>query len=109
MLRLLSSVVLAALVGLASAGTAAAADYAVSPSYRSQPSVAYIDRGPNPYCGPRCGCPTVVHVRHRSLVRFYTSTTFDPRTRDEPYYAYGPVRTYARYANAACLEKVMQY
>ena len=94
-------------ISSAAVDAAAAADYAVS--YQHRPSVAFIDRGPNAYCGPRCGCPVVTYVRHRSLVQYYPSTVFDPRTRDEPNYAYGPVRTYARYANAACPERAMQY
>ena len=39
--------------------------------------------GPNPYCGPRCGCPIAVQVRHRSLEQDYPSA-FDPRTKGEP-------------------------
>ncbi|MGY4626731.1 hypothetical protein [Bradyrhizobium sp. USDA 4486] len=86
-----------------------AADYAVPPvAVRHATAVPYIDRGPNPYCGPRCGCPIVVHVRHRSLGQAY-SYAFDPRTRDEPHYYYGRVRTYARYANPAFPERVLQY
>ena len=92
-----------------SAMPALAADYAVSPRRVSHASpVLHIDRGPNPYCGPRCGCPEVVRVRHRSLVQYYPSG-FDPRTRDEPHYAYGPNRTYVRYVNPRDPERVFQY
>jgi hypothetical protein len=88
-----------------------AADYAVpaASSARHASRVPYIDRGPNPYCGPRCGCPIVVHVRHRSLERAY-SYAFDPRTKnEEPNYYYGRVRTYARFANPANPDLVLQY
>lgn len=86
-----------------------AADYAIPQvQARRVSSIPYIDRGPNPYCGPRCGCPIVVHVRHKSLHQAY-SYGFDPRTRDEPNYYYGGVRTYARYANPAYPEGVLQY
>jgi hypothetical protein len=84
-----------AILGLAGAivtGPAIAADYAVHP--RQQ--YVTIDRGPNPYCGPQCGCPEVVFVRHRELRQSYASG-FDPREREEPRYSYGAVRTYARY------------
>jgi hypothetical protein len=86
---------------------ASAADYAVYPRHQ-RADVLQIDRGPNPYCGPRCGCPETVHVRHRSLVRYYPSN-FDPRTRDEPLYAYGPNRTYVRYVNPRNPDLVFQY
>ncbi len=49
-----------------------------------------------------------MRVRHRTLEQAY-SYTFDPRTRDEPHYYYGGVRTYARYANPAYPEQVLQY
>jgi hypothetical protein len=93
-----------------SAAPSFAADYAVPPvAVRHATSIPLIDRGPNPYCGPRCGCPIVVHVRHRSLERAY-SYAFDPRTRDEdPHYYYGRVRTYARFVNPAFPERVLQY
>ncbi|OAF15465.1 hypothetical protein AYJ54_39495 [Bradyrhizobium centrolobii] len=103
------------LVALAStviifATPACAADYAAHP--RQAPSAATvlrIDRGPNPYCGPRCGCPEAVHVRHRSLERAY-SYTLDPRTRsEEPHYYYGPNRTYVRYVNPRNPDLVFQY
>jgi hypothetical protein len=84
-----------------------AADYAV-PARRTAARIPYIDRGPNPYCGPRCGCPTVAQVRHRSLQQAYPAT-FDPRTRDEPHYYYGPVRTYVRYVNPLDPERVLTY
>lgn len=84
-----------------------AADYAV-PAVKRVQGPLYIDRGPNPYCGPRCGCPIVAQVRHRTLEQAYPYT-FDPRTRDEPSYYYGGVRTYVRYANPACPERVVQY
>jgi hypothetical protein len=91
------------------AAPAVAADYAVSPRRVSDASpVLHIDRGPNPYCGPRCGCPEVVRVRHRTLVQYYPSG-FDPRTRDEPHYAYGGNRTYVRYVNPRDPERVFQY
>lgn len=86
-----------------------AADYAVrlrQPHYAAP--VVQIDRGPNPYCGPRCGCPTEVRVRHRSLVQYYPSG-FDPRTREAPYYAYGPNRTYVRYVNPRDPDRVLHY
>jgi hypothetical protein len=83
-----------------------AADLAVQFQHRQLSN--FIDRGPNPYCGPRCGCPMTVHVRHRSLVQYYPSG-FDPRTRGEPNFAYGPVRTYARYVNAACPAQAQLY
>jgi hypothetical protein len=89
-----------------------AADYAVSPRqerYAQGEPVLQIDRGPNPYCGPRCGCPITVRVRHKQLVQYYPSG-FDPRTRsDEPYYAYGANRTYVRYANPGYPEGVLEY
>jgi len=84
-----------------------AADYAV-PHIRQAERVMYVDRGPNPYCGPRCGCPIVVRVRHKSLEQGY-SYTFDPRTRDEPHYYYGGVKTYIRYAHPAFPERVAEY
>ncbi|MGY0575852.1 hypothetical protein ACTGJ9_036440 [Bradyrhizobium sp. RDM12] len=87
----------------------AAADYAVPPvAVRHAASIPYIDRGSSPYCGPRCGCPIVVKVRHRSLEQGYSSA-FDPRTRGEPNYYYGRVRTYARYTHPAFPENVLQY
>jgi hypothetical protein len=93
-----------------SAAPSFAADYAVPPvAVRHASRVPFIDRGPNPYCGPRCGCPIVVHVRHRSLERYYPSG-FDPRTKsDDPNYAYGRVRTYARFAHPAFPERVLEY
>ncbi|MGY3499901.1 hypothetical protein ACVWYJ_000520 [Bradyrhizobium sp. USDA 4471] len=104
----LALLALASSLTIASAVPSFAADYAVPPTIRHAAAVPYIDRGPNPYCGPRCGCPIVVHVRHRSLEQAY-SYAFDPRTRDEPHYYYGRVRTYARYANPAVPERVLQY
>ena len=71
---------------------AVAADYAVHPRQQSE----FIDRGPNPYCGPRCGCPYVAFVRHRELRQTYPYT-LDPRDRNEPDYSYGVMRTYARF------------
>ncbi len=50
----------------------------------------------NPYCGYRCGCPIVTYVRHRALGRAYPSG-FDPRTKEEPHYYYGAMRTHARF------------
>lgn len=92
-----------------SAMPAFAADYAVQPRQAHYASpVLQIDRGPNPYCGPRCGCPDVVRVRHRSLVQYYPSG-FDPRTRDEAYYTYGSNRTYVRYVNPRDPDRVLQY
>lgn len=92
-----------------SAIPALAADYPVSPRQeRYAARVLHIDRGPNPYCGPRCGCPITVHVRHRSLVQYYPSS-FDPRTKDEPHFAYGANRTYVRYANPRDPERVLEY
>jgi hypothetical protein len=77
---------------------AVAADYAPHPRHRY---VQIDDRGPNPYCGPRCGCPITTFVRHRELRQFYPSS-FDPREKDEPYYAYGAMRTYARFERSNC-------
>ena len=82
-----------------------AADLAL---YPRQSRYAVIDQGPNPYCGPRCGCPTVTFVRHRSLVQYYPSG-FDPREREEPSYAYGGMRTYARFENPRCPECALAY
>src|SRR5450756_1874410 len=77
---------------------ALAAAYAVHPRARYE----VIDRGPNPYCGPRCGCPLVTFVRHRELVQYYPSG-FDPRVREEePHYSYGAIRTYARFERQNC-------
>jgi len=100
----------AVILGLSVFGTPLlAADYAVLPvKERHASRIPYIDRGPNPYCGPWCGCPIVVRVRHRTLEQAYPYT-FDPRTRDEPSYYYGGVRTYVRYANPAAPERVLQY
>jgi hypothetical protein len=99
---------LASGLAVVSAAPSFAADYAVPSSARHAATVPYIDRGPNPYCGLRCGCPIVVRVRHRSLEQAY-SYTFDPRTRDEPHYYYGPARTYVRYANPAYPDQVLAY
>jgi hypothetical protein len=103
------------LVALASTvmmfGTPArAADYAAHPRQaRSAAPILQIDRGPNPYCGPRCGYPTAVLVRHRSLENGYPYT-FDPRTRtDEPHYYYGPNRTYVRFPDPRNPDLVFQY
>jgi hypothetical protein len=97
-----SSMVISALPALA-------ADYTAYPrQQRHAARVLQIDRGPSPYCGPRCGYPMVVHVRHRSLGNAYPSG-FDPRTRDEPHYFYGPNRTYVRYANPHYPERVLEY
>jgi hypothetical protein len=74
---------------------AIAADYAVHPRVASE-RYETIDRGPNPYCGARCGCPNATFVRHRQLVQFYPSS-FDPREKLEPYYRYGGMKTYARF------------
>ncbi|MCP3460096.1 hypothetical protein [Bradyrhizobium sp. CCGUVB23] len=104
----LAFLALASSLTVASAAPSFAADYAVPPITRHAATVPYIDRGPNPYCGPRCGCPIVARVRHHSLEQAY-SYTFDPRTRDEPHYYYGPVRTYVRYANPAYPEQVLTY
>lgn len=92
MLRYLLGFCLVCSNGILLAMPAGAADYAAHPRAR----YATIDRGSNPYCGPRCGCPPVTFVRHRELRQFYPST-FDPRERDEPQYAYGAIRTYARF------------
>jgi hypothetical protein len=105
--RLLGLLVLGSSV-IVSAMPAGAADYAVYPRHQ-RAAVLQIDRGPNPYCGPRCGCPITVRVRHRSLERAY-SYAFDPRTKsDDPHYYYGANRTYVRYANPAYPEGVLQY
>lgn len=109
MRSLLGLLALASSLTVSAAPSSFAADYAVPPTaVRHASSVPYIDRGPNPYCGPRCGCPIVVRVRHRSLEQAY-SYALDPRTRDEPNYYYGRVRTYARYAHPAFPEHVLQY
>jgi hypothetical protein len=92
---------------IVSALPARAADLTVYPRHQGT-AVLQIDRGPNPYCGPRCGCPESIRVRHRSLVRYYPSS-FDPRTRDEPYYAYGGNRIYVRYVNPHNPDLVFQY
>jgi hypothetical protein len=76
---------------------------------RPAATVLHIDRGPNPYCGPRWGCPDAVYVRHRSLEAAYPYTV-DPRTKsDEPHYYYGPDRTYVRYVNPRNPGLVFQY
>jgi hypothetical protein len=76
---------------------AVAADYEAHPRRQD---VQIDDRGPNPYCGPRCGCPTVTFVRHRELRQAYAAN-FDPREKDEPQYYYGAVKTYARFEKPA--------
>lgn len=87
-----------------------AADYPLATRHvRYAVSGIYIDRGPNPYCGPRCGCPIPVYVKHRSLVRFYPSG-FDPRTKEDvPYFSYGPVQTYVRFADPKDPDRVLTY
>jgi|GEM_PF-2894772 len=92
------------------AAPACAADYAVHPrKARIAASVLHVDRGPSPYCGPRCGCCAPIYVRHRSLEQAYPYT-FDPRTRsDEPHYYYGRNRTYVRYVNPRYPDLVFQY
>jgi hypothetical protein len=109
-MRFLVGFVPFAFILAASVAPSFAADYAVAPVERHHSGqVVYIDRGPNPYCGPRCGPPIVVHVRHRSLESYYPSS-FDPRTKnDEPNYAYGRARTYVRFANPAFPEHVLEY
>ena len=92
---------------IVSALPARAADYAIYPRHQ-RAAVLQIDRGPNPYCGPRCGCPESIRVRHRSLVQYYPSN-FDPRTRDERHYAYGANRIYVRYVNPRNPDLVFQY
>ena len=84
---------LTSLIGLTLASPAMAADYEAHPRAARY---ATIDRGPNPYCGPRCGCPAIINVRHRELRQYYASS-FDPRERDEPRYSYGAMKTYARF------------
>jgi hypothetical protein len=103
LLALASTVIISAMPALA-------ADYAAHPrKARPAASALQIDRGPNPYCGPRCGCPDTVYVRHRSLEAAYPYT-IDPRTRsDEPYYHFGPNRTYVRYVNPRNPDLVFQY
>jgi hypothetical protein len=94
---------------ISSAMPAHAADYAVHPRHERVASrVLQIDRGPNPYCGPRCGCAIAVQVRHRSLEQAYSSA-FDPRTKGDPHYYYGANRTYVRYANPAYPDRVLEY
>ena len=80
---------------IVAAPAAEAADYAASPIRR-----APVVRQANPYCGPCCGCPGVRFVRHRELVMGYPSG-FDPRTRDEPHYFYGRMKTYERFGRYA--------
>jgi hypothetical protein len=105
---LLGLIVLASTVVM-SAMPARAADYGVYPRHaQHEGRILQIDRGPNPYCGPRCGCPIAVYVRHRSLGQGY-SYAFDPRTKDDPHYYYGPNRIYVRYANPAYPERVLEY
>ena len=87
--------VAAALAGIISSAPAVAADYSVA-----RVRHAHVARQPNPYCGPCCGCPDVVFVRHRELRMGYPYS-FDPRVRDEPHYYYGPVRKYARFGKFA--------
>ena len=87
--------VAAALAGIAFTAPALAADYSVA-----RVRHAHVARQPNPYCGPCCGCPDVVFVRHRELRMGYPSS-FDPRVLDEPRYSYGRVRTYARFGRFA--------
>ena len=102
LVMLASSLVISAIPALA-------ADYAASArEERYATRVLQIDRGPNPYCGPRCGCPIIAKVRHRTLVQYYPSG-FDPRTKDEPHYAYGANRTYVRYANPRNPDRVLEY
>jgi hypothetical protein len=102
LVALASSVIISAI-------PAVAADYAVYPHHKRYAGrVLQIDRGPNPYCGPRCGCPIAVYVRHPSLGQAY-SYAFDPRTKDEPYYYYGVNRTYVRYPNPRYPEGVLAY
>jgi hypothetical protein len=99
-----------ALTVIISAMPARAADYAVYPKQeRYAGRILQINRGPNPYCGPRCGCPITVQVQHRSLEQAY-SYAFDPRTKsEEPHYYYGPNQTYLRYAHPAYPERVLEY
>jgi hypothetical protein len=89
---------------------ARAAGYAAHPrKAHLAASVLQIDRGPNPYCGPRWGCPGAVYVRHRSLEAAYPYT-IDPRTKsDEPHYYYAPNRTWVRYVNPRNPDLVFQY
>jgi hypothetical protein len=97
MSRAFLTAVLATLTGVIVTVPAVAADYTVYPRER----YVTIDRGPNPYCGPRCGCPIVTFVRHRELRQYY-SYALDPRERDEPRYTYGAMRTYARFEKQDC-------
>jgi hypothetical protein len=99
-----------AAAGIASVVPARAADYVAHPrKAHVAASVLQIDRGPNPYCDTRCGCPAAVYVRHRSLEAVYPYT-FDPRNKsDEPRYSYGPSRTYVRYVNPRNPDLVFQY
>jgi hypothetical protein len=94
MSRAFLGLVILGLIGITQAMPAVAADYAVPPRERH----ATIDRGPNPYCGPRCGCPAATFVRHRELRQSYASS-LDPREKDEPRYSYGAMKTYARFEN----------
>lgn len=97
---------------VACAGPALAADYAVPayavPTERRVAQIVTIDRGPNPYCGPRYGCPITDRVRHRSLGMGYPSG-FDPRTRGEPAYFYGPTRTYVRFVDPLYPDRISAY
>jgi hypothetical protein len=82
---------LAVLIAVGFAGAARAAD-------REIPIVkqAQYYHETDPYCGCRCGCPLVTYVHHRELGMRYSSG-LDPRTRGEPTYYYGAMRTYARF------------
>ncbi|WP_157195847.1 hypothetical protein [Bradyrhizobium sp. YR681] len=50
----------------------------------------------------------MVRVRHRSLGMGYPSS-FDPRTRGEPHYFYGPMRTYVEFVDPLFPERVSAY
>jgi hypothetical protein len=93
MSRAILSSVFIGFFGMTLALPATAADYDAHPNAARYDA---IDRPSTPYCGPRCGCPTVTFVRHRQLGQYYASG-FDPREREEPRYSYGAVRTYARF------------
>jgi hypothetical protein len=109
MSRSFAGLIVFASVALVSAQPGLAADLGIYPrQQRVAADVLDIDRGPNPYCGPRCGCPETIRVRHRSLVQYYPSG-FDPRTRNEPLYAYGAKRTYVRYVDPRYPDLVYQY
>jgi hypothetical protein len=94
MTRPLALVSMALMLAAAVTSASLAADYPVAPVKKAERASAVRT---SPYCGPRCGCPDVVFVRHREMRMGYHAETFDPREEGEPTYFYGRVRTYARF------------